>query len=289
MSDSTISDAIQPYNLLRSALSLFKKPPKELSSEQYAQVLTQARNELNLEWRVLNAPEATSVIVTEQEIEHAIKAISDRFENEESFLQALTDNNLNPDLLHSALFRQCKVENILESIAAKASNVSEVEVGIYYHMHPEKFHSPEQRTVKHLLITINDDYPENTRINALQRIQELANQLKSKPHKFADLVLKHSECPSALQSGELGTFPRGKLYPEIDAVLFKMKAGQISEVIETEAGFHLILCEKIHSPHTISLKKAQPKILELMQNNSRRSCQRAWIASLPPLTNAPST
>jgi len=289
MRESELSETIQPYNLLRSALALFKKSPQDLSPEQYAQALTQARSELELEWRILNAPESASAIVTEQEIANAIQAISERFEDETSYLQALENNNLDPQLLYSALSRQCKVENILQSIAAKASDISEVEVGVYYHLHPEKFHSPEQRTVKHLLITINDDYPENTRTNALQRIQELSENLRRKPHKFAELVLKNSECPSALQSGELGTFPRGKLYPEIDAVLFKMKAGQISEVVETEAGFHLILCQKIHYAQTISLKKARPKILKLMQENSRQTCQRAWIASLPPVTNSPST
>lgn len=272
---------IEAYGLMRSALALFDKPPAELDANQLAQASAQALKEYEIENRVLKSPEAASVIVTEQALANAMKQIRERFDDDQSFDLALANNGLGRQSLQSALLRQCKVENVLESVASRASNVSEVEVGLYYHMHPEKFQRPEQRSVRHILITINDDYPENSRENALQRISELADKLKRKPHKFADLAMKHSECPTALQGGELGAFARGTLYPEIDAALFSMKEGQISNIIETEAGFHLIQCGKIHPAESMSLKKAQPKIRKLMQERMRRTCQRAWLASLP--------
>jgi len=63
-------------------------------------------------------------------------------------------------------------------------------------------------------------------------------------NKFADLALKHSECPTALQGGVLGIVPRGKLYPELDAVLFSLKVGAVSDIVESEIGFHLLLCKQ---------------------------------------------
>ncbi|OQK15543.1 nitrogen fixation protein NifM [Methyloprofundus sedimenti] len=283
MSHSETYD-IEPYALLRIALAAFEKTPQELSSDELAQIAVQARNEQDLECRVLSSPEAAGVIVSDQELENAVKAISDRFEDEESFLNELKKNGLTPDLLASALSRQCKVENILESVASRANKISEVEIGVYYHMHPEKFVIPERRTVRHILITINDDYAENTRENALLRIQDIGEKLRRKPYKFSELAMQHSECPTALQGGELGAYPKGHLYPEIDAVLFHMKTEQLSDVIETEAGFHLILCEKIQYGETMSLKKATPKILQLMEGRSRLACQRSWLASLPKVT-----
>lgn len=279
---------IDAYGLLRTALALFDKPPAELDETQRVQACAQTLKEFELENRVLKSPEAAGVIVSQQSLEKAIQQIRERFEDDQSFDQALANNGLDRQSLESALVRQCKVESVLESVAAKASSVSEVEIGLYYHMHPEKFRRPEQRGVHHILITINDDYPENTRENALQRIRDIASKLKQKPHKFADLAMKHSECPTALQGGELGTFARGTLYPEIDAVLFTLKEGQISDIVETEAGFHLIKCGKIHPAESLSLKKAQPKIRKLMQERSRRNCQRAWLASLPAQSHSQS-
>ena len=277
----TPDTTIEPYTLLRASLSLFKKPPSELENQQLKQVEVQAGNEFEIETRVLNSNEAVSVIISEHELDRAFAEIRERFETEESFLIALEANQLDEDRLRAALARQCKVNTILERVAARAPKVSEVEVGIFYHSHPEKFRVPEQRIARHILISINPDYPENTRENARRRIEEIAETLKRKPHKFAALALKNSECPTAFNGGELGTLVEGKLYPELDEALFYLKEQEISPVVETEIGFHLIQCQKIIHAETLSLKKASPKIKQLMQERYWRNCQRSWLASLP--------
>jgi len=172
------------------------------------------------------------------------------------------------------------VDTVLELVGSRAPNASEVEIGIYYHLHPEQFQKPELREACHIFISINPDYPENSRERALERIAEIRAKLLKKPHKFADLALKHSECPTALQGGGLGLVPRGKLYPELDAALFSMKAGEISEVLESEIGYHVLLCKQIQKAETLSLQKASPKIRQFMKERAKRTCQRAWIANL---------
>lgn len=281
MTTLTAEPAIEPYTLLRAALNLFKKPPAELDPEQLRQARRQARNEYAIETRVLHAPEAVGVIVSEQELARAFNEIRSRFDADDAFLTSLAANRLSEASLKAALARQCKVDAILERVAARSPKVNEVEVGIYYHLHPEKFRKPEQRGARHILISINADYPENSRENALARITEIAAQLQRKPHKFADLALRHSECPSALNGGSLGTVSAGTLYPELDKALFALKENDISGVVETEIGFHLIQCLKISRAETISLKKATPKIKQLIQERYRRNCQRTWLASLP--------
>lgn len=275
----------EPYCLLRASLALFQKLPEELDDNALAQASAQARNEHELERRVLNSPEAASVMVTDAALAEAVKTIRNRFDDQESFEQELGRNGLNQTTLEQALYRQCKVESVLESIASRAADVSDVEIGIYYHLHPEKFQRPEQRRARHILVTINDQYPENSREKAAQKIAEIGERLKSKPNRFADLALKHSECPTAMQGGELGVVPKGKLYPEIETALFSLKQGEISKTIETEVGFHLVRCEEIFRAETVSLKKASPKIGKLLKDRARRTCQRAWLASLSPGKN----
>lgn len=277
-----IADAIiEPYTLLRAALNLFKKPPAELDPGQLRQAQRQARNEYGIETRVLHSPEAAGVIITEQELTRAFNEIRNRFDAEDAFLAALAAYQLSETGLKAALARQCKVDAILERVAARSPKVNEVEIGIFYHLHPEKFRKPEQRSARHILISINPDYPENSSECALARITELAAQLLRKPHKFADLALRHSECPTALNGGYLGTVAGGTLYPELDKALFALKENEISAIVETEIGFHLIQCLKIIRAETISLKKATPKIKQLIQERYRRNCQRTWLASLP--------
>jgi len=274
------STQTNPYALLRAALALFKKTPNELQEAELRQAEVQAINEIKIENRVLNAPEAGAVIISDRELQAAYQEIRDRYENDESFFSDLEKNHLNKDTLIAALYRQCRVNVVMELIASRAPDISEVEVGIYYHLHPEQFNRPELREACHLFISINPDYPENTRETAFARMQEINAKLQKKPYKFAELALKHSECPTALQGGVLGIVPRGKLYPELDAVLFSIKAGEISDIVESEIGFHLVLCKQIQRAETLSLQKATPKIRQLMKERSRRTCQRAWLASL---------
>jgi peptidylprolyl isomerase/peptidyl-prolyl cis-trans isomerase C len=280
MNPSNTSALTDPYALLRAALALFKKTPDELQADELRQAAAQAVNEFKIENRILNAPEAGAVIISDKELQAAYQEIRDRYVDDEAFFSDLEKNHLDKDSLNAALYRQCRVNVVMELIASRAPDVNDVEIGLYYHLHPEQFNLPERREACHLFISINPDYPENTRAAAWSRMQELKAKLHKKPYKFAELALKHSECPTALQGGVLGIVPRGKLYPELDAVLFSIKAGEISDIVESEIGFHLVLCKQIQRAETLSLQKATPKIRELMLERSRRTCQRAWLASL---------
>jgi len=280
MSETASPVKPEAYNLLRASLALFKKSPADLSAEEWQQANTQAANELKIEDKVLNAPEAAAVITTEQELSQAYQEILGRYDSEAAFLSDLEKHQLDEAALIAALQRQCKVNSVLELIGSRAPSINDIDIGIYYHLHAQQFHVPERREVGHILISINPEYPENTQETALARAQELSDKLQRKPHKFADLALKHSECPTALQGGLLGTVPRGKLYPEIDAVLFSLKAGDISRPVLSEIGFHIVLCKHIHKAETLSLAKATPKIRQMMQERAMRVCQRAWLAGL---------
>ncbi|MDP3009993.1 MAG: nitrogen fixation protein NifM [Methylococcales bacterium] len=271
----------EPYILLRAALGLFKKAPTELGDAELQQVQKQARNELVIENRVLNALEATGVIISDEEIAHAYAEIQARYDDDSHFLAELAKNALDETSLRSALARQCKVNAVLDRVGSRAPSINDVDIGLYYHLRHEKFAVPERRSVSHIFISINADYAENTREAALQRANELHAKLLKKPYKFSDLALRHSECPTALQGGELGIVPRGTLYPELDAVLFTLKTGDISAVVESEIGLHILLCKQIHKAETLSLAKATPKIRALMEERTRQNCIREWLAGLP--------
>jgi nitrogen fixation protein NifM len=272
------------YILLRAALALFKKAPAELDSQQLAQATKQAQREQELEQRVLSSPQAAMVIIPLAEIQDAYQQVRSRYEDEDAFRAVLADNQLTIDSLKDALYRQTKVNTVLETIAAKAEKVNEVEIELFYYNHLTRFTRPEQREVCHILISINPDYPENSRDNALARMQEVQQQLQQQPQHFAKLALKHSECPTALQGGLLGTVGRGKLYPELELALFNLQADEISEIVESEMGFHLLWCKKIHPANTMSLEQARPRIRQSLQDRYRVQQQRQWLASLPVLS-----
>lgn len=275
--DNTIDHA---YHLLRTALSRFGKNPDQLNPQELREARAQAEKGFDIERMVLSSPEAQGVVLTKSSVVKMFDDIKKKYASEDDFIADLAANGLNEKKLYEALDRELLVETVLDKVASRAIDISEMDVMIYFYLHKEKFSKPETREAHHILITINDDYEENTRDKATSRLEEIRKRLLKKPGRFGEQALKHSECPTALNSGLLGNIPKGELYPELDDVLFSMKEGEISDIIESPTGLHLLYCKSISNAGPVSIKIAEPKIREHLIAKRRRMCQKSWLSDL---------
>ncbi|MDP2902673.1 MAG: nitrogen fixation protein NifM, partial [Methylovulum sp.] len=94
MTPTADSSKPEAYNVLRAALALFKKAPSELADDELTQAQRQAANEYKIETRVLNSQEASSVMITDVEIQRAYQEIRGRYDDEDGFLSELYKNHL---------------------------------------------------------------------------------------------------------------------------------------------------------------------------------------------------
>jgi nitrogen fixation protein NifM len=251
-----------------------------LQPEEFERVQDLAHKQHDLETRVLAAAEARDVMVPPSTVEAAMQEIRSRYQSEEEFADDLARNGLDETSFAAALERELKVEAVMEKVGTRAENVSDMDVELYYQYHPEQFRRPETRLVRHILITINDSIPENTRAAAHKRIDEIATRLAKEPQRFEEQALKHSECPTALDGGKLGDLPCGKLFPELDKALFELKAGEVSGVLESELGFHVLRCDAITEAGVLGYDQAKPHIRKLLEQKRKRACQQAWVKQL---------
>ncbi len=268
------------YLELKTAQNLFGKSPAELAAEERDQVRQQADRQYSLEARVLQAPEAGDAMVPQVSLQAAFEEIQKRYPDESELLADLARNGLDHAGFMAALERELRVEAILEKVATRATQVAEIDVDLYYHYHPDQFRRPETRRARHILVTINPAMPDNTAEAARARIEAVATRLNKSLKRFDEQALKHSECPTAMQGGVLGDVPQGQLYPELDAALFSMQAGQLSGVLESPLGYHLLLCESITPERILSLNQARAPIREMLEKRRKRICQQAWLKQL---------
>jgi nitrogen fixation protein NifM len=168
----------------------------------------------------------------------------------------------------------------MQKVAANSAAVNELDVRLFYEMHRDRFEVPERRLARHILITVNPNFPENTPVAARARMRELVEKLDRRSNRFASFAKRYSECPTALEGGLLGEVSRGQLYPELDALLFRLREQQISPIVESEMGLHILLCERIRPGRRVPLSQAAPRIREILQERQRRNCQKAWLAGL---------
>jgi len=268
------------YHLLRAALAAGLPALAGLAEHQRADIVSRADQTFDLESLVLTSPEAAEVVFPQRRLADAMAELSGRYPDRAAFLADLADNGLDEETLRRALHRELVFDGALRRAAARRAAVSEVDEWLFFELHRNRFTQPERRTARHILITVNEAFAENRRNAARARIERLARQLAGRPQRFAALARKHSECPSAAEGGRLGTVPRGRLYAELDAVLFSLQEGEISGPIASEIGFHLLWCEDVRPGCSVPFAKARPRIRELLQQRAARDCQKTWLAEL---------
>jgi len=268
------------YLVLKTANSLFGKSTTALSSAELEKAERLAERQLGIEAKVLASVEARDVAVPEATVAAAMAEVRARYPDDDAFQNDLAGNGLGVAEYAEALTRELKVEAILEKVASRSAEVSDVDVDLYYQFHLDEFMRPEIRRARHILVTINEDIPDNARANARKRIDEIAARLAKDPKRFEEQALKHSECPTAMHGGLLGEVVQGKLYPELEAVLFAMDEMTLSPVIESEIGFHILRCDEIKPAGPVPLAQVRAKVREMLEARRRRICQNAWIKAL---------
>lgn len=268
------------YHLLRVATERFQTLPGGLTPEQRGQAEHQARQTFALESLVLSSPEARDTLVPEQRLEEALREVRQRYADQDTFQADLAENGLDEQTLRRALQRELIFDAVMQRVGAGGEAITEVDERLFYEFHQERFASPERRTVRHILVTINDDFAENRRDAALARIERIAAELGGRPDDFGALARRHSECPTAMEDGRLGTVARGTLFPALDTALFALRAGEISAILESELGFHLLWCEAVEPSVAVTFEQARPKIHAALDARRRHERQKTWIARL---------
>lgn len=268
------------YLSLKLAAKLFAKPIEALAPAELRRVSTVAAKQQEIEALILRTPEAANVVLPAASIDGNLQEIRARYADAAEFHAELQRIGLDEDALRRSVARDMVVEAVLERVGSRGAAVSDTEVEIFWFMHRERFRRAETRVLRHILVTINESMAGSERPAARHKIDAIRDRLLKDPERFAEQALKHSECPTAMNGGLLGSVPRGQLYPELEAIAFGLAAGALSQPVESELGFHLVLCESIDPERLSLLDEAGPRIRQHLEQHRRGMCQKSWINSL---------
>jgi len=268
------------YQLIKLAWRQYQSAPESLSTEQLIKLEQQAKAAEKIMNAVLSSEEAKKERVKEQEVQFLIAQLYQQFDNKESYELSLKQQGLTQVSLQEAIYQDLVCEKTLEAQSKYYPKVSAEEALLYYQKNRSRFVKAERRKVSHILVTINAQFAENERQQALAKIEKLRHRLLRYIEDFANLALQHSECPTSLNKGLIGEVVQGQLYPELDSVLFNMTTGRISSVIETEIGFHLLLCHDIFPAGEMEKHAALKEIRLQLNLHRQKNCQKKWLNSL---------
>ena len=148
----------------------------------------------------------------------------------------------------------------LESVK-KSITINEADLKSYYEQNAARLSGNEERRASHILINAPKDAPAAERQKAKARAQELLAELRKAPDSFADLAKKNSQdTGSAAKGGDLDFFARGAMVKPFEEAAFAMKKGDISELVESDFGYHIIKLADIKAPKQRSFEELRANI-----------------------------
>lgn len=268
------------YLVLKLAQSLFGKSPAALAHAERARVDQVARRQREIERRILAAPESAGVHLPAASVDTALAEIRSRYATREELDAALDAAGLDLGALRTSIERDLRFEAVLERVSARTPAPSDTDTEIFYLMHRDRFRRPENRTLRHILITIDDAVPGSTRTAAYATIAAIRARVIATPSCFADEALRHSQCPSAVEGGLLGTVRRGQLFAELEPTAFSLPLGEVSDIVESPMGFHIIHCVAIEDDSVIPFAAVREKIRTALVESQRARAQKTWIRQL---------
>lgn len=169
---------------------------------------------------------------------------------------------------------QARIEYIVLDIDAvrKTIRLNEADVRSYYEQNVARLSGPEERRASHILISVAKDAPVDERQQARAKAEELLVQARKAPESFAQLAKKHSQDPgSAPNGGDLDYFGRGAMVKPFEDAAFALKKGEISGVVESDFGFHIIRVTDIKAPKQKSFAELRASLEEDLKNQQARA------------------
>ena len=184
-------------------------------------------------------------------IEAEINLTRRRFRTEESFQKALAARGLTLEYLRRLAERNLKVAEVVRRDITSRNRIPDKQIRDTYSRNMERFHQPESILLRHILFKRNTEQAEEIRRMALSN---------NTPREFERLACKYSEGDYRVKGGLLGWVHRGRLDPELEKAVFDLREGQVSRVVKTSAGLHLLRVEKRRAARQVPFEEVREKI-----------------------------
>jgi peptidyl-prolyl cis-trans isomerase C len=211
--------------------------------------------------------EASKVEIKDLDKQIADKVAQNRakFATEAEFDKALKSVDMTQKDLQDFTRKDLVISSFIETQYASKVTVSDAEAKKFYDDNLEKyFKKPESARASHILIGSDEKATPEERKKAKEKAEALLKKVKA-GEDFAALAKSDSTCPSSSQGGDLGSFGRGQMVPAFEKAAFALKPGEVSDVIETQFGYHIIKLTEKQEASTEKFETVKPKINEYLK------------------------
>ncbi len=183
--------------------------------------------------------------ISQQRIDLELENIRGQFATEEEYQLALGNLGVSEAELELDIAKSLAIQSLLEERVLSTIDISEAELQSFYDENQQLFIQPDQVRARHILIDTQGLESEDAVAEAKQRAEGIRQEIID-GSDFGEMAQEHSEGPSASRGGDLGLFGRGQMVPPFEEAAFALEEGEVSGIVETQFGFHIIqVTEKV--------------------------------------------
>lgn len=206
--------------------------------------------------------------------------LKNRFPNAGDFETALKEQNLTETLLRERIEKGIRIQKLIDENVKDGITVPDQEIKSFYEENKDKFVEQESVKASHILIRVEKESDEAAGQDALKKTEALLKRARA-GEDFAALAKENSEDPSAAQnSGDLGYFSKEQMVPEFSEAAFALKVGDISNVVKTPYGYHIIKCEDKKPQRQVPFDEVREDIAQYKQDMAFQTRLSDYIGTL---------
>lgn len=228
---------------------------------------------------LLERSQQLDVPVTSADIDAEVAKVVEQVGGEENFKKALAAQNMTEDAFRKELEKGARVNKLVEQACTGVEEPTEADVAAFYEAHKSEYVTEPKVLCQHILVKVEDNSTSDEKAAAYEKILAIKERVAAGGN-FAEEAEKHSDCPSGREGGSLGWFGPGMMVPEFDKVAFEMKKGDVSGIVTTQFGYHIIYKADEKEGGQQTLVDVHDQIKDLMRHDARGKAVEAFVNEL---------
>jgi peptidyl-prolyl cis-trans isomerase C len=236
----------------------------QMTPDQVAEYKKQLLDSLINQELLYQECQKNNIAASEDSVNTSLEKALASFENEDEYRNALKDANMQEGDLETRIRRALAINMLVDEKVGQFVVVTDEDVRAYYDSHPDSFQRSEKVRASHILVKTDRDADEAEKAAALEKLENIRKKVKA-GEDFAQLARENSDCPSNENGGELGYFERGKMVQEFEEAAFALETGDVSGIVQTDFGFHLIKVTDKIKADTISYETVKSDLEDFIK------------------------
>jgi peptidyl-prolyl cis-trans isomerase C len=265
--------------LMASARGRLSRARKGLSGSQLTEMRKQALENLIDRELLYQESQRQGIKVDEAVINEEIDALKKRFPSEAELKKSLARMNLSETAMRLEFTQGRAIQQLIDKEFGQKVSVADKDVKAYYDKYPDFFKQPEQVQARHILIKVDSQAEAAAKAEGRKTLENVQQKLH-KGGDFAELAKEFSQCPSSADGGKLGSFKRGQMVKPFENAAFALKPGEVSDIVETKFGYHLIEVTDKQPETTISYEDVKDRLKQYLRQEEIQKEVRVYVETL---------